>query len=349
MAKEEYRNLSNVEYWEKRSLEVVEAKWKKEGVLEKELAKQYTTHKEAVQKEIADFYLRYSSERGIGYTDAIALLNQSELASYRQQMDKLASLAPTDSVREQIQLLKDAKKLDRLQALVNRLDAELLQLGYDQQITLEQSLAEQYKATYYETAYTLSSGLGVAITFDLLPTLAIQQAITTPLRGVMFSNAVWDNRNLLVKQLRITLTDGLIRGESNQKMAKRIAESMDNSYKNALRLVRTETAKVVNQGTIDGYQATDFLEKVRLIATLDRRTSKVCQGKDGELIVLKDAIVGVHLPPFHPNCRTAIAPYIEGKDLAKSKRIARDEDGVPIKVPATMKYAEWYDTYIKDN
>ena len=34
MATGEYKNLNNYDYWEKRSLEIVEAKWKKEGVIE---------------------------------------------------------------------------------------------------------------------------------------------------------------------------------------------------------------------------------------------------------------------------------------------------------------------------
>lgn len=122
---------------------------------------------------------------------------------------------------------------------------------------------------------------------------------------------------------------------------------MDSNYKNALRIIRTETAKVVNQATIKGYEDTDFLGAFYLIATLDSRTSSICQRKDGNVVQLKDAVLGDTLPPFHVYCRTAIAPYFGSDDLSKSSRIARDIDGKNIHVPATMKYEDWYREYIK--
>ena len=348
MATGEYKNLNNYDYWEKRSLEIVEAKWKKEGAVEKALAQQFTASKAEIRKEILDFYMQYGKDNKISYTEAITQLNQTELSDYKATMERLYRQAPTDAIQKQIQLMRDAKKVNRLQSLSYRLDAELLNLGYSQQITIEESLEQQYTDTYYETGYALSTGVGVGINFNMLQTTAVVEAITYPLRGVMFSDAIWDNRTLLVKNLRKTITDGIIKGESNQKMARNLAAEMDSNYKNALRIIRTETAKVVNQATIKGYEDTDFLGAFYLIATLDSRTSSICQRKDGNVVQLKDAVLGDTLPPFHVHCRTAVAPYFGSDDLSKSTRIARDAEGKNIHVPGDMKYQEWFDTYIKE-
>ncbi len=53
------------------------------------------------------------------------------------------------------------------------------------------------------------------------------------------------------------------------------------------------------------------VEKYEIVATLDSRTSEICQEKDGMIFDMKDYEPGVTAPPFHVNCRSTTAPYFD--------------------------------------
>lgn len=105
----------------------------------------------------------------------------------------------------------------------------------------------------------------------------------------------------------------------------------------------------MEQGTLAGYKE-DGVEKYRILATLDERTSDICRSEDGKVYDVDKAITGVNYPPYHPHCRTTTIPIYEDDDLSKEKRVARDPvTGKNYDVPADMTYEQWYEKYIKDN
>lgn len=93
---------------------------------------------------------------------------------------------------------------------------------------------------------------------------------------------------------------------------------MNVSYRNAIRLARTETNFTANQAMIKTYKRAK-VEKYQILATLDSRTSEICQDMDGYIGELKNARVGENYPPFHPNCRTTTVPYL--KMMKKRKEL----------------------------
>jgi SPP1 gp7 family putative phage head morphogenesis protein len=208
---------------------------------------------------------------------------------------------------------------------------------------MEDVLNETFEAAFYQTAYSAAVGTGVGIGFAKLSHSAIELAVKYPWSGAMFSERIWDNRTNLVKELRSTITNGLIKGSSVQKMSRELKNNMNSSYKDSLRLIRTETTHVVTEATSQSYEAME-LNSYMFIGTLDARTSKTCQSLDGKIFKLKDKQVGVNMPPMHPNCRSAITPYFPEMQLRE--RRARDAEGNSFIVP-NMNYEEWARIYLK--
>lgn len=77
------------------------------------------------------------------------------------------------------------------------------------------------------------------------------------------------------------------------------------------------------------------------MATLDSRTSAVCQQLDGQEFPVSDAQAGVNLPPMHAHCRSTTISVISEKCLENLERRAKNPDGTTSKVPADMSYKEW--------
>ena len=148
---------------------------------------------------------------------------------------------------------------------------------------------------------------------------------------------------MLSKTIKEEITQMVIRGESNKKVAARISEKMNVSYKNSMRLVQTEHSYVMNEASKYTYEDLN-IEKYEFLATLDSRTCSVCGKLDGKVFKLTEAKVGVNYPPMHPNDRCTTVPYYE--DEEDDTRFARNKNGKRIKVPASMKYEEFKKKYI---
>ena len=85
----------------------------------------------------------------------------------------------------------------------------------------------------------------------------------------------------------------------------------------------------------------------RFIATLDKRTSTLCQSHDGDVFPVEEAQPGKNMPPLHPHCRSVISGCLKGEYKPQNgTRIARDENGKNVFVPASMKYDDWRAVYV---
>ena len=88
------------------------------------------------------------------------------------------------------------------------------------------------------------------------------------------------------------------------------------------------------------------VDEYEIVATLDSRTSEICQDMDGKHFPMEDYKVGITAPPFHVYCRSTTVPYFDDEFTLKEKRAARDKEGKTFYVPGDMKYKDWKDKYI---
>jgi len=87
-------------------------------------------------------------------------------------------------------------------------------------------------------------------------------------------------------------------------------------------------------------------EHYRYVATLDEVTCPICGSVDNKVFPIKESEAGDNAPPMHYNCRCRKVVVFTDEKLKRSTRIARDENGDPIKVPADMDYAEYKEKYL---
>jgi SPP1 gp7 family putative phage head morphogenesis protein len=144
----------------------------------------------------------------------------------------------------------------------------------------------------------------------------IEETVKFPWSGESFSEIIRGDSNKLARNLKSELTQGFIKGTSVQKMSSNIAKRMDNSYKNALRVVRTETAHVLNKAALMSYEEMGVTH-IEFLAVMDGRTSAICFSLNGDIIPIKDAVIGVNTPPLHPNCRSTVIPVVDDEDIEK--------------------------------
>ena len=162
----------------------------------------------------------------------------------------------------------------------------------------EEKLNKRLVEAYMDTYKYFDNLLNINTSFETINIGLVEQVVKTNWSGLSFSERIWENRRKLALTLKEELKKGLIRGESLQEISRIMADKLNNEYSNALRLVRTETAWVQCEATKKNYLDND-IKYYEISAFLDNRTSKICKSMDGEVVNVKEAVVGKNMPPFH--------------------------------------------------
>lgn len=115
--------------------------------------------------------------------------------------------------------------------------------------------------------------------------------------------------NKLTKNINSLFEQYLYTGVGLSLMKYHINNLIDSEFNYYKGLSYTESSYVYNKLNRDVF-INNFMTLGRLEATLDSRTSKICRFKNGTIVDLTTAKMGVDLPPFHPNCRTIVVPLL---------------------------------------
>lgn len=189
-------------------------------------------------------------------------------------------------------------------------------------------LEDVYTQSYYQTAFTIDKGVDVAINFAKLKPEMVKAAVNMPLNGNMFSDRIWKNKELLVNRVRQSVEKAMTQGTSIDKLARDITKNFGSSAYESKRLIHTEVARCQSLAQDEIYKESGVVQEVLFDATLDDRTSEICQGFDGKRFPLNNH---PNIPEdTHPNCRSAIIPIVPGWNPTKKRENVKVDDGKPI-------------------
>lgn len=304
----------NKEYWEKRQLAREELSFNKGTEAYKEYVKILSESKKEIENKIAQLYAKYQQEvtkLGIDKIQANKLLRGTEykewrydIGKYVEEIEKLKKSNPVEFRKMSVELetLAYRSRISRLDSLKAGVDYELIQAGEKIKGKVTDTLADVYEDTYTSFVEDLNFKKGV------ISSSTIKMALEQEWSGANYSSRIWSNIDNLAKAIKNEVIVGLNRGINYRTMSQNIAKKFDTSYKNAERLVRTETAHIQNQATLMGYKDSGVV-KYEFLAVLDSRTSHTCASLNGEVFKTENAMEGENYPPMHPNCRSTTVPY----------------------------------------
>lgn len=334
--------MDNRRYWEKRRLDLVNAEFNKVEVYNEQMLKQYSRATKDIQREVERFWGKFAKDNGLTYQEAIKKLSKSEYKEFRMSVEDYAK---SHNLKLELNTLSGLSKLTRLASLFFQVDTIVNTYLADEVTSLTGLLASAAESSFYRTMFEFTKfGLISEPQKVKINSKVVKSVLEYPWSGRHFSDRIWKNKSYLVDSIREEITQKIIQGTDVRKVSKEIASKMQSGRFNANRIVRTETAHVIEEATAKAYEESG-LEEYRVIATLDTKTSPVCRKMDGKVFKLEDRIVGVNYPPFHPNCRTTTSP--NGRMTDRDERIARDRSGKNILVKWDMTYEEWFKKYIK--
>lgn len=331
--------MRNKEYWIARAIQRENEAYLRGVGLTAKMFQEYDAAAKAIRKEIGDFYGKYAGKYGLTYEQAVRLLTRKEFQEWKATLaEYVARIArePDPRVKAlltaQLDALSTNSRISRLEALLGQIDLKLNDL-FDQGVAqMKAEFGDAFREGYYKKVFDIQSRAGFIAEIAKLDEAVVEDVLSYPWSGAMFSDRLWQNKQALLFHVRETITQGVMQGKSVAEMSKVLSARMGQSYKAAERLIRTETNHFHGEADKAAYKAAG-VDEYEYVATLDSRTCETCAALDGKHFKVKDAQAGVNYPPMHPNDRCTTVEYDPDDAL--------DWYNSGLKMPENMTFEEW--------
>lgn len=332
----------NEAYWKQR--EAQEQAWIRQQLandeqFNKQLEQMYQNTLDKITKEVEAEYYRLSAKEGISLKDAMKKVEDFEVREYQEQARQLVKHAQEiykkngivryedfpEEVNSRLRIYNATMRINRLEYLKSKVGLEALRNGINVIDKTNDRLTNDYIQTLKRQAGILGE--------STIPDPRIGQIIKVVLADIgnaNFSQRLWRDIDVLKAQLDEVLTKSLIVGNSNQQAArelrKRMSDIADAQRFDAERIVRTESARIESQATLQSLNKYGF-KYVKW--NIEPGACKTCVNISeadpdnvGEQGVY--SINDVPFLPAHPNCRCSLSAYwvddnIKLKDKLRSK------------------------------
>lgn len=292
----------------------------------------YLAARKANLEAVKSLFVAYYTKQGFDTQALKQIAPAGDIRRFREAV-AAAGLSPE---------LPDGYKfrLNRLELIEAQLWLEAKKAAKAHGIIQTVAHRETIENAYYYAMYNLSKGTGIAPVFAQLNNRTIDAILKTDFHGKNYSERVWKNADRLASGLRKELATAVATGQSPTKTIKQIKDRYNVTRFEASRLVRTETNHFNSLASSASYKSAGLDEYI-YVATLDGRTSEICQGLDGRRFELGDTS---HMPPQHPNCRSTTRAYL-GKEYEPDMRIMRDPETGKNRYISNMSYPQWKSLY----
>lgn len=298
-----------------------------------------------IQGAIEAWYSRFATNNEITMQEARKLLTSSELKEFRWDVKEYIKYGRENGMNamwmKELENASAKVHISRLEALKLRTQ-QAAEVAFGNELdTVDSMVRKVYTEGYYHSAFELQKGFNIGWEIGQVDERKLETLVTKPWAadGKNFSERIWEQRTQLVNEVHSQLTRTCITGKAPDDAIKAISKKFGVSKNQAGRLVMTEQAYFHSVAQKEAFDDLD-VEEFEIVATLDSKTSEICQEMDGQHFPMKEYEPGVTAPPFHPWCRSVTVPYFDD-EFSVGERAARDENGETYYVPSDMKYKDW--------
>jgi len=323
-------------YWDKRAIKrLSEAEKHSEKYIKRVKAIYEQAYKD-IDRQLASIYRNYSNDTGLDTQKLKELLTRSETKKTWEQMKRQGL----------DKYIKDNYKsrISRLEQLQAQIYAKAKMIYPKEELQNTMCYKGVINQNYYKTMYDTQMGTGYAFNFATIDNNMIDALLQDPWSGKNYSQRIWGNTDILADNLSQILGGAMLGGQSMELTAKQIRDRFNVSKYYAERLIRTETNHFNNEVDAMAYEEMGVDEYV-FVATLDSRTSEMCQAMDNKVFKYSEREEGYNYPPLHPNCRSTTRGYL-GKEAEKDlQRRARNPQTGQTELIDNISYRDWIKQY----
>lgn len=339
------KNKKSRKYWQQRFEQIEDSLNKKAFKVAQETETMFQDAEREIEEQISVWYQRFAMNNNISIEDARKWLKSDELKEFQWTIQEYIKYGKENALNprwmKELENVSAKYHISRLEALKLQTRQTIEALYNNEENIVNTMVQRVYSDGYYHSMYEIQRGFNIGWDIESIDQKKLQMIASKPWTtdGKNFSDRIWQSKAQLIDSLHSELTRNCILGKSPDEAIRKIAKKFNTSKAQAGRLIMTEQAYFSSVAQKYVFKELD-VEQYEIVATLDNRTSEVCQDMDGHVFDMKDYVEGVTAPPFHPNCRTTTVPYFDD-EFNLGERAAKDEDGKTYYVSSDMTYKDW--------
>ena len=190
--------------------------------------------------------------------------------------------------------------------------------AYTAQLAKDDATLGKYEADWQSATIAAANP---AATAAVVTKAAVNQASKTTLIKLgegsftSYNQMLRNYTNKNAQQITAIVANGFVSGVSTRAIAGQVLDETDNriikTQKEAMSVARTGTNHYANQARRVYFEEEPLVEFMQHISVLDSRTSRICSSRDGAIFRKEERRF---YPPLHPNCRSAVSPFIPADD-----------------------------------
>lgn len=333
--------MNSKDYWLQRFIQEKAVSIKSQQTYEYELNKRLDQLLNIYDKDIKQWYSRFSSEFNIQIKDAADILEKIEYKHFDMTLQEFKDKAIKGGYDSELNSEYFKSQIARLNQLESQLKQQATELFSVEKFKMQDEMVTEYQHTYLHDIFNIQDYKGVYdVNFATLNTDKLRHVLSKPWSkddGVKknFSERLWGNYvNELPSQLMDSMLRNTLTGANYGKIQRDFRERFSGvQSKHIHRLVVTELGHVQEEATAESYKS-QGIEKYEYVSTFERRTCDICSGLNGQIFKMSDRIPGDNYPLIHPYCRCTTVPYIETSPAV----VKRWADGTIVQ---DMSFAKW--------
>jgi HK97 family phage portal protein len=158
----------------------------------------------------------------------------------------------------------------------------------------------------YDDTNVLLADQDISVSFDL------ENPRVADTINALLQQVKRDIPETTIEDIRAAIANGLREGWGTDRIGDELrAAAPQISQRRADTIARTEVARAHSRGALLSYEDSGVVSEVEWNATLDNKTSEICQRLHGQRAGLGEAFEsGISEPPAHPNCRSVLLPVV---------------------------------------
>lgn len=150
--------------------------------------------------------------------------------------------------------LEDAQKYNRLAGLKDSIEDEFRNLTGKAIDSCTATSTNAVTTSFESTWFGMEKSIGADLNFGVLPVDAIRASVFSQISGADFAERFGRLYTGTVDKVADAITRAMSIGQSYAKTAAQIKELWQNSFYQALRVIRTESARNYSEGALMAYQ-----------------------------------------------------------------------------------------------
>lgn len=258
------------------------------------------------------------------YTEALKKLNN-------KLKDIYVKIDMSKSEAERARYIMQSKRIHKL---IDKMAKELQYTNQNSIDIIKDNTYRNYALNHQYATYEVEHLTGYDTGYNLFNRDAVKKILKkelTPFTEIAYEGLL--DRGVIMRDLTRQITQGILLGESIQKIAKRVGEVAEKNLNDSIRIARTEMTRVQSAGRQDAFERAETMGlklKKKWISTLDSRTRASHAEMMGEEVeISKPFSNGLMYPGAvggHPreviNCRcTHVVEFVGIEKSAKEKEL----------------------------